>query len=496
MKYHSKIVAMAHKAFVDGDIELSMQQLALSAQVAYKFNYSYKDSVSEELIHAISRKIYPATVEFTPNVNRYVFIDTNGRDFHGLTQQYLRALMELGAEIIYVYKDPNHSYIRNILSELRTYAKAEIILFDHYTLEQQAKRVIEIIAHHKPQKVLLHIMPWDVSSLVSCAVFSNVDRYNINLTDHAFWLGSTCIDYNIEFRDYGYSVSIDKRGLKPEQLLKLPYYPILRNVEFKGFPIKLNKDQVVLFSGGAFYKIYGKEDMYFKILKRIVSDNPNAVIFYSGSGNGDKLRKYIIKNELQNKVIILDYRTDISQVIEHSDIYLGTYPLCGGLMSQYAAINGKPILSYTDSANRSNYIEGIVCHMKYRPITITDIDRFFDFAKELCSDRSIREQVGDKLRDCVITPDVFASKLALTLQSNETQYEFQYEDINYEEFSTIYLDVENLHVKDLTRLLAKSFRLQLIYLFPKAFIILVTQFTIFFRHKIFKKLLFKKSEQH
>lgn len=486
LRYHRKIVAMAYKALARGDIEQTMQKLALSAKVAYKFNYLYADSLSEELIHVVSKNIFPNIITFTPIVNRYVFIDTNGRDYHGLTQQYLHALIELGAEIIYVYKDPDHSHIENILGELRAYSRADIILFDQYTLEQQTQKIIEVVSQYKPQKIFLHIMPWDVSSLVACALLSNVERYNINLTDHAFWLGATCIDYNIEFRNYGYSVSIDKRGLRPEQLLKLPYYPIEEPVKFKGFPIELNKDQVVIFSGGAFYKVYGKQDAYFKILERIVLDNPNAVIFYAGSGNGEKMRQYIVKHHLQDRIMILNYRADISQVIRHSDIYLGTYPLCGGLMSQYAAINGKPILSYTDPVDRCNYIEGIICHMKDRQITITDTDLFFDYAKSLCSDKSLREQVGQEMRGCVISVNVFASKLHLTLQNNKTQDEFKYENINYEEFATLYLDVENIHLKDLTKLLVISFKFRLIYLFPKAFVILMTQLPVFFKCKTIK----------
>ena len=36
----------------------------------------------------------------------------------------------------------------------------------------------------------------------------------------------------------------------------------------------------------------------------------------------------------------------IDAVFENCDIYLGTYPICGGLMSQYAAMHAKPILAY------------------------------------------------------------------------------------------------------------------------------------------------------
>ena len=43
-------------------------------------------------------------------------------------------------------------------------------------------------------------------------------RYQINLTDHAFWLGSQCFDKCIEFRSYGASISKEYREIQSSKI--------------------------------------------------------------------------------------------------------------------------------------------------------------------------------------------------------------------------------------------------------------------------------------
>lgn len=56
------------------------------------------------------------------------------------------------------------------------------------------------------------------------------------MTDHAFWLGRFAFDYCIEFRVYGYNISIQKRKIEKEKILMLPYYPVIRKEKYQGLP--------------------------------------------------------------------------------------------------------------------------------------------------------------------------------------------------------------------------------------------------------------------
>ena len=50
-------------------------------------------------------------------------------------------------------------------------------------------------------------------------------RYQINLTDHAFWLGSYCIDKCIDFRNYGAKISYEYRKIDSKKIVIIPFYP-------------------------------------------------------------------------------------------------------------------------------------------------------------------------------------------------------------------------------------------------------------------------------
>jgi hypothetical protein len=132
---------------------------------------------------------------------------------------------------------------------LEEYDKAatKIYTSDKYNYVNVASQIASDIKSFSPRNILLHLAPWDVVSLMAIANISGATKFNINLTDHAYWLGATFIDYNIEFRGYGEVLSLQKRGLKQSQLIRLPYYPIAsKYTTFQGFP-ELPSDSVNFF---------------------------------------------------------------------------------------------------------------------------------------------------------------------------------------------------------------------------------------------------------
>lgn len=116
--------------------------------------------------------------------------------------------------------------------------------------------------------------PNDVVGVTSLNILEGkVTRYQINLTDHAFWLGARCIDKCIEFRDYGANVSAKYRGISKNIIAKLPFYPIVnKDISFQGFPFQIVKGQKVVFSGGALYKTFGGQNKYYDIIDNILKN--------------------------------------------------------------------------------------------------------------------------------------------------------------------------------------------------------------------------------
>ncbi|TDX00063.1 glycosyltransferase family protein [Dinghuibacter silviterrae] len=463
----------AHASFESGDHDKAIEWVSACSRIAYHSNFFYTDPELDGLLRDIAQVVCGGDIRVeadTPG-DRLVFIDTDGSDNHGLTQQYIRALIAAGAEFAYVYEDADLGRIKTILGEIRDYPKATVITFEKGNSDIHKTRAIaDFIREYRPRKYIMHILPWDAVAVMVCNLLKGVDRYNINATDHAFWLGASCIDYCIEFRDYGYTVSLEQRGLKKSQLLMLPYYPISNGAAFKGFPARIPEDAVKVFSGGSFYKIYGEKGLYFDMVRRLLSENPQAVVLYAGAGNGSKLKRYIKENGLVDRVILLGNRGDIDGVFQTCDFYLGTYPICGGLMSQYAAVSGKAILAYTDPKLGINMIEGLVCHQDQAHITDTSLEGFYARGKRLCDDETYRREEGDHLKRCVIPPLVFNDELRYLLENNVSKRVGRKEYVDYEAFSDLHLEVENHYQPNIQMYVALRLRWKTALKFPKIFV--------------------------
>ena len=263
-----KIKSLAEKAFENKNYELCLKYIEIAADVAYSFNWKYTDEDLENLLVAISDSIITEKSVFIPIQGRIVFYDVFALDNRGLTQQYLRALISWDVELLFIFEGNDLSNSEQILSEIQSYSKAELFVVDkNLTKIEKIKCIYNKIIDFKPDKAFLHLYP---SSVVAVSVFNalkEVTRYQINLTDHAFWLGSKCIDYSLEFRDYGCTVSYEKRNLARNKLLIQPYYPIMDCKPFIGFSSDIPENAIKIFTGGSYYKLYGKGGFFFKLLK-------------------------------------------------------------------------------------------------------------------------------------------------------------------------------------------------------------------------------------
>ncbi len=471
---YEKIKRRALLALEAGETERSIQELECAARTAYQFNFIYADSEAEEILRGISKKLFPTVSTFVPRTDRYVFYDSFGKENRNLTQQYIRALMQLGYEFLYVFERKDPRYSQTIESDLEGYSKAEIFELDSsLPSSEQACQLYQRLVEYAPSKALLQLLPWAVVALAVFYALPQVTKYNINLTDHAFWLGNECLDYNLEFRDYGCTVSLEKRKLKEEQLLLLPYYPVINRKRFEGFPKEVTPDKVLIFSGGAFYKIYGEKGIYFDLVARLLEENPSSVLLYAGDGDRKPMERFIRKHHFEHRVFLLGNRRDINEVFAAADIYLGTYPFTGGLMSQYAAVNGKPILAYSSLEFATNFVEGIVCHNKPLQITHTDLELFFAYGRCLCEDAEFRKAEGEKLRRCVISPEEFAVELRDVLQKNVSSRVWKPEKIDYEKFHGLYVEVENRFQYTWKLMLLRKYKLRMLTYFPRLFVMLL-----------------------
>jgi hypothetical protein len=288
--------------------------IELYAQIAYKYNLVYGDEEVETLIEKTSLLLLNDK-KIRNTKNKIVFYDSFAMDNRGLTQQYLRAIFSWNCELLFI-SPSTIGY--DILAELKAYSKAQILIYDKNNIEDFNK-VQMAIADFEPEKVFLHFSPWDISGFCIWNTIKNVDRFLINLTDHAFWLGRNCADYILEFRRYGAYLSVHERTINIEKLLLQPYYPIINTKEFQGFPFK--KNGIVAFAGSNLYKISGRNNAFLLLIKEVLLQNKDLVFVLAGPGNKVPIENFIKENLFQDRFFVIGDRKDISAVVENIDIY-------------------------------------------------------------------------------------------------------------------------------------------------------------------------------
>ena len=470
-----------------GKFENAIGYIRLAAQWAYTLNFKYFDKDLEDLIKKISTAILPQVV-LTGNDNRFVFIDTLGIDNRGLTQQYLRAMMALNVELLYISVEGKQDQYHDILYELGAYGKAAVIKGKEVEVScciDKSIKLLEEIKRFKPSKIFVHLMPWDVISLLVVNAINGVVKYNINLTDHAFWLGASFVDFNFEFRSFGRTISIERRGLKEEQLLYLPYYPIFPKVEtkFQGFP-KIPADSVKIFTGGSFYKMFGRNSEFFKIMDSLLALSEKAVILVAGSGDMKLFKKNVSSLTNRDRIYYIGNRKDINEVFRHCDIYLDTYPLGGGLMEQYACINAKPLLIYSDFSRP--VIDQSEKGDRFR--IYSNIDSLLQYAEELIIDKTFRFHEGEHNRQFVCSPESFNSNFVMLISDIKQRGAWEYVKVEYNRWRNLYLEVENDFMHTGVKTLISGIKLKVFKLFPQYMVIFFKSLVSLISNKIVRMI--------
>jgi hypothetical protein len=454
----------------------------------YLFNRLFSDAELEEVLHKIAKDKLPSVNIDTPQNNRVVFIDNFGYDNRGLTQQYLRGLIALNKEILFVLHNQSPNGRSEIIRELKEYDKAQIRI---YTTTKTnyidiAGKILTDIQSFSPKDILLHLGPKDVTSLLAVANISGVVKYNINLTDHAYWLGATFIDYNFEFRGYGELLSLQKRGLKQSQLIRLPYYPIVsKYTKFQGFP-KLPEDCVKIFCGGQEYKMLGKDDIFFRMMEGILDQSPKAHILIAGMTENSVVGKKVEGMRNTSRVHFIGDRKDINDVYVHSDIFLGTYPFAGGLMTQYAAHNKLPILAYADKDDPSN-VESLINHFASPLRTRHSLEELFAYAKALIESPELRASEGQKCYEAMMSFEKFYPLLDKALTQHTTNLTWNLDQPEYENHFKWYLELDNKYGHPAIKEVFSQIRLGIIPILPSSLSVILEHIKECFKRKYLGK---------
>lgn len=432
-----KFKQKAKKSLEYGRYNNCLKYVNAACRTAYIFYIGFTDEEIEAMLKQLSGHVQKReTFEGKP---RCVFYDTFSQDAQGLTMQYVDAIIAAGWEMLYLtefgLEDSRSIRLKQTLND---YPKAKVVYVPrNLSGMNKAQFVYDTIMDYAPDKVFMHIHPSAVEAVTAFyALPKEITKYQINLTDHAYWVGAGCLDYSFEFRDYGASLSVGRRGIPRDRVLLMPYYPMMKATEFTGFPMEA-ESKVKIFSGASFYKIMDENDTFFKINKAILDANPQAVTLFAGGGDMTMLKGLIEKYGLQGRFIPIGQRNDIFECYKHSDIYLSSYPQFGALMAQFAAHASLPILAYANS--KSGIVEEVVCQKHKESITFNDMDALVTESVRLVNDQEYRKQRGQAMRDCVIDVAEFNQSFKKSVTTGQSQYPM---DID-ENVKLHYLNVED-----------------------------------------------------
>ena len=426
---YCKVIDQAIKA---GKLERALAALSACGELLYESNQSYKDDRLESYMEMLSELTADERFSGIKGKEKTIlFYDGFGTDTRGLALVYLKALIGLDYKIIYV--SPLHSkdgqpVIDNLLAGTDT-IKEYVDLRHRYVKQQTGLQ--EIILKHEPSVAFYYSLPNDTAGLLCFMQLKGiVKRFFINLTDHAFWLGTGAADHYIDFRGYGKSVSVHHRNIDMEKLIGLPFYPYIdKETEFKGFDFD-TEGKKILFSGGALYKTIDGNNTYYRLIKRLLDENKDLLFLYAGYGMTDELDE-LLKN-YRGRAYKIDERKDLYRVMKNITKYINTYPIIGGLMTQYAVAAGKIplILKFDDES------EGILIAQEDRKIEYYSEDDLAEDVHKLLSDDEYLRKREKLLEDSLITEREFADQLGKAIEDGHTDYDFaikEYDDLRLKE---------------------------------------------------------------
>lgn len=448
---YNGIKRLAQKAAQKGDYEKAWGYIRHCVTLAQQFNWIYADFELEDVLKTIGERTIPeVTSDYVPDDNRVVLYD----DFHTtviLAAQYVEALVKAGKDVLYVNFMLPYDYARqNEMVDFikRRYPTVKILTVPVLSKVEFIKYLYKTILDFRPSQLILHIYAYSGIVPLLYRLPKQIDKYIINLADQTFWLGASAVDYVLEFRQFGVSVSQQRRGIKPEQQLLVPFYPIVDENPFQGFPKGCSDpDKVLVFSGSDIYKVLDERRMFWHLVKRVLDTFPQVVFLFATKGDNigmDFLHKFITENHYEGRFFYTKFRPDINEVLAHTDIYMGTCPASGSLMSQLAARNATPILQYYYPGTPDDETEQAICYNEDFRISFQDENDFMKEADRLVNDVFYRRAQGERLQKAMISIDQFNDLVKNTLESNKTIVALKPYSVDYKMLDDRWFELEKM----------------------------------------------------
>lgn len=442
-QYQNKYIKIAKKEYSKGHVEEALDSLYHACALEHLFNFRLKDEEIENLLQTIAKESFE-TIKYSEE-ECLLFYDSVAMTNSALSMQYLRVLNDLDCKIVYLVKTMSPDKQSKGLID---YANEQGFIVEVASNDSRNIKGINfirnIIQKYQPNNIFLHMSNDDV---YGCIAFSNIEsatKFYINHGDEQFWVGTWLFDYILEFRGMGLDASIRHRGISQEKCIVNPYYPIVKDVDFQGFDFEVPDGKTIIFSGGRFLKVYSESAKFMDVIREILITHANAFFVFAGSGDEKPMLEYIHKHSLEDRWKVIGYRSDLLEVMKHVDIYLGTYPQSGALMSQYAAAAGTPLVEM--NTNNGGVTEDLLPRLKDWKITVDDWPAYFEQVRRLVNDAEYRRTFSAAIKESLISEEDFSENLKKILETNTSSVPYVRRETNIELRSSRLLEAENSYL--------------------------------------------------
>lgn len=404
--------------------EAAMQLTASVAEALYAYNQLYVDDRIESYLRAL-QLLLPQVGQRAGEAGRVLFYDRFGYESRGLAQIYVRALADLADALCYIAPAEAEGRIQK-LEEIVHAAGGQVLYLDLAPTVANYTALCHAVQAFAPAHSFLYTEPQDVTGVLAFMQMEGKSRrYQINLTDHAFWLGANAFDYSLKYRDYGAVISRDRRRVEETRILYQPYYPVVDyDVPFAGYPFARAAGDFIIFSGGFLYKTMDAAGTYYRLVGTLLARFPQVKFWYAGFGDDSGLRT--LMERYPGRVFHTTERKDLYQILKNIDMYLSTCPQGGGLMTQYAALAGKPpyILDY------NGFHHGFLLHEEELGIHFCDYDACLAELSRYIGDAAYRRQKDALLmsRARLIDADAFRANLQEIMAHGKSRYPLHFYD--------------------------------------------------------------------
>lgn len=421
-------------AYRHGDILKTICYLKYLSSFYYRINLKFADDELEEIMFHTAHRLLGKTVCENCDKNTVLFYDNFGQLYRGLADIYIGALTKLGFYVVWVLYDslPDVSEIQR---KYQGFPNIEFCIIPRTSILDRMFILQQAIRRSNPKHIFIYTKPDDADGLcVMATVTGEPDRYLINLTDHTFWLGKCAADWFIEFRNCGYNISVQYRGISSEKILILPYYPDPRDeCSLEGLPF--NVEDAFVFSGGSPYKIEG-DSAYQDIVEYILEHYPSIKFVYAGNGSNQIIES--LKQKFPTQFFHVGERKDLNAVLRRAKFYLSTYPISGGLMIQFAIQNQCVPLSLCLNKGTPSDLNSLMLEPDKADFIFYKKERLLEEIDRIMQDQAYLLSEREKLAGQVISEERFVENLKQLIFEKKTEFLKKHEAMDVEPFLEVY----------------------------------------------------------